>query len=226
MSFETPVLLIAWRRPHTTKEVIDSIRAVAPSRMFVACDGPDPRRSNEAGLVAGTRAMIANEIDWPCMIERRYSEENQGCRLGVSNAISWFFEQVDEGIILEDDCVPHPDFFPYCAELLGRYRDDSRIWCISGDNSAGIHLTGDWSYGFIRTPLIWGWATWRRAWKNYDDQMLGWSDVRATQLVEYIFNEPLERKLLTGFFDELLDADGPDTWGTRWSCSALLSSGL
>jgi hypothetical protein len=226
MSFETPVLLIAWRRPHTTRKVIDSIRAVAPSRMFVACDGPNPHRSNEAGLVAGTRAVIDREIDWPCMIERRYSEKNHGCRLGVSNAISWFFERVDEGIILEDDCVPHPDFFPYCAELLARYRDDSRIWCISGDNSAGIHLTGDWSYGFIRTPLIWGWATWRRAWKNYDDPMQAWRNIRATPLLECILSDRVERETLAAIFNRLTDFDQPDSWAYRWTCASLLNSGL
>ena len=130
MSFDTPLLLIAWRRPHTLRQVIDAIRPVAPTRIFVACDGPNPERPGEAEKVAATRAVIEQEINWPCQIERLYSDVNQGCRLGVSRAISWFFEQVEEGIILEDDCVPHPDFFIYCANLLERYRHDEHIWCI------------------------------------------------------------------------------------------------
>jgi len=113
MAFKTPVLLIAYRRPDTTKKVIDAIRVAAPERMFVACDDPNLKNPGEAEKVAATRALIEREIDWPCKIERRYSETNQGCKMGVSSAITWFFEQVEEGIIIEDDCVAHPDFFPY-----------------------------------------------------------------------------------------------------------------
>jgi len=111
---DTPLLLIAWRRPPTLRQVIDAIRPVAPTRLYVACDGPNPERPGEAKKVAATRAVIEQEIDWPCQIEKLYSDVNQGCRLGVSHAITWFFEQVEEGIILEDDYVPHPDFF-FCA---------------------------------------------------------------------------------------------------------------
>ena len=113
MSFDTPLLLITWRRPHTLRKVIDAIRPFAPSLLFVACDGPNPDRPGEVDKVAATRALIDNEIDWPCQISRLYSDANQGCRLGVSHAITWFFNHVEEGIILEDDCVPHPDFFAY-----------------------------------------------------------------------------------------------------------------
>ena len=134
MSMNTPLLLIAWRRPHTLRQVIDSIRAQAPTRLFVACDGPNPDRPGEADKVAATRSVIEEEIDWSCQINRLYSDTNQGCRLGVSRAIAWFFDHVEEGIILEDDCVPHPDFFLYCTTLLERYRHDTRIWCISGNN--------------------------------------------------------------------------------------------
>jgi hypothetical protein len=109
---DTPLLLIAWRRPHTLRLVIDAIRPVAPTRLYVACDGPNTERPGEAEKVAATRAVIEHEIDWPCQIERLYSDVNQGCRLGVSRAITWFFEQVEEGIILEDDCVPIPTSSP------------------------------------------------------------------------------------------------------------------
>jgi hypothetical protein len=113
----TPILLITWRRPHTLRQVIDTIRPVAPTHMFVACDGPNPERLGEAEKVAATRAVIEQEIDWSCQIERLYSDVNQGCRLGVSRAITWFFEQVEEGIMLEDD-VHQPTVFPYCPTLL------------------------------------------------------------------------------------------------------------
>ena len=107
----TPLLLIAWRRPHTLRQLIDAIRPLAPTRLYVACDGPNPDRPGEAQKVSETRKVIQHEIDWPCEIERNFSDVNQGCRLGVSRAISWFFSHVDEGIILEDDCIPSIKFF-------------------------------------------------------------------------------------------------------------------
>ncbi|OUT72277.1 MAG: hypothetical protein CBB79_06555, partial [Synechococcus sp. TMED19] len=132
MSFDIPVLLLTWRRPDTTKQVIEALRAVSPSHLYVASDGP--RSQAEARAVEATRDLISALIDWPCELRTRFIDHNQGCQLGVSSAISWFFENEEAGIILEDDCVPHPDFFTYCRALLMRYSYDTRIWCISGDN--------------------------------------------------------------------------------------------
>ena len=120
-----PVLILAWRRPHTLRQVINALRPIGLTQLYVACDGPNPDRLGEADKVEATRSLIDQEIDWPCEIHHLYSDVNQGCRLGVSRAITWFFEHVEEGIILEDDCVPHPDFFPYCQNLLDRYRYDN-----------------------------------------------------------------------------------------------------
>lgn len=121
-----------------------------PDRIFLACDGPNPNRPGEDALVLATREAMERSVTWECRIERRYAERNQGCRAGVRSAIDWFFEQVDEGIILEDDCVPHPDFFPYCAHLLNRNRDNPTVMHISGDNSTSVDWQGDDSYRFVR----------------------------------------------------------------------------
>ena len=145
MSFDVPILLIAWRRPHTLRQVIDAIRQVQPTRLYVACDGPIPDRPGEAEKVLATKNVIEDEINWKCHVEHLYSDVNQGCRLGVSRAVSWFFDQVEEGIILEDDCVPHPDFFTYCSTLLDRYRHDTRVWCVSGNNFQNGQWRGDGS---------------------------------------------------------------------------------
>ncbi|MCT0198162.1 glycosyltransferase family 2 protein [Synechococcus sp. CS-1325] len=222
----TPLLLIAWRRPQTLRQVIDAIRPVAPMRLFVACDGPNPERPGEAEKVAATRQVIEQEIDWPCQIERLYSEGNQGCRLGVSRAISWFFEQVEEGIILEDDCVPHPDFFPYCATLLERYRHDSRVWCISGDNFQNGQWRGDGSYYFSRYNHCWGWASWHRCWQHYDAELQQWPALRNSGLLESIYEDPLERQYWIDVWQRLVDADQPDTWDYQWTFACLANSGL
>jgi hypothetical protein len=226
MSMDTPVLLIAWRRPHTLRQVIDAIRPVTPTRLYVACDGPNPKRSGEAEKVAATRAVIEHEIDWPCQTERLYSDANQGCRLGVSRAISWFFEQVEEGIILEDDCVPHPDFFPYCITLLERYRHDTRVWCISGNNFQDGQWRGDGSYYFSRYNHCWGWASWSRCWQHYDANLSHWPALRDSGLLDTIFEYPVERNYWSSIWQRLLDAGEPDTWDYQWTFTCLANGGL
>jgi hypothetical protein len=154
---------------------------------------------------------------------------NQGCRLGVSLAITWFFEQVEEGIILEDDCVPHPDFFPYCATLLERYRHDTRVWCITGDNATRIKLASpDYSYGFIRYPLIWGWATWRRCWDAYRADFENLSEVASLPaFTSEIFNSNLQ--LATAkiqYWQGIKNGEGPDSWDAAWAYTCLVNSGM
>ena len=222
----TPILLIAWRRPHTLREVINAIRPVAPYRVFVACDGPNPNRLGEDEKVAATRAVIESEIDWPCQIERLYSDVNQGCRLGVSRAITWFFEQVEEGIILEDDCVPHPDFFTYCATLLKRYRDDTRVWCISGNNFQKGEWRGDGSYYFSRYNHCWGWASWRRCWIYYDADLSQWPKLRNSKLLKVIFEDSIERQYWTNIWQKLFETGQPDTWDYQWSFTCFVNGGL
>lgn len=222
----TPLLLITWRRPHTLRQVIDAIRPLAPTRLFIACDGPNSERPGEAEKVAATRALIELEIDWPCQIDRLYSDVNQGCRLGVSRAITWFFKQVEEGIILEDDCVPHPDFFLYCSELLERYRNDTRVWCISGDNFQNGQWRGDGSYYFSRYNHCWGWASWRRCWQHYDSDLSQWPALRESGLLDTIFEMPLERNYWSTKWQRLLIEGRPDTWDYQWTLTCLANSGL
>jgi hypothetical protein len=226
MSMDTPLLLIAWRRPHTLRQVIDAIRPVAPTRLYVACDGPNPERPGEAEKVAATRAVIEHQIDWPCQIERLYSDVNQGCNVGPIRAITWFFEQVEEGIILEDDCVPHPDFFPYCTTLLERYRHDTRVWCISGNNFQNGQWRGDGSYYFSRYNHCWGWASWRRCWNHYDSDLSQWPALRESALLGTIFEDPLELNYWSGIWQRLLNTSEPDTWDYQWTFTCLANSGL
>ena len=223
---DTPVLLIAWRRPQTLRQVINAIRPVAPTRMFVACDGPNPIRPGEAEKVEATRDLIEQEIDWPCQIERLYSDVNQGCRLGVSLAITWFFERVEEGIILEDDCVPHPDFFTYCQTLLDRYRTDTRVWCISGSNFQNGQWRGDGSYYFSRYNHCWGWASWRRCWQHYDTELSQWRFLRNSSLLKTVSEDPVERQYWSKIWQALLETGRPDTWDYQWTFTCVVNGGL
>lgn len=224
--FDTPVLLIAWRRPHTIRQVIESMRSIAPRRLYVACDGPSADRPGEAEKVLATRAVIDQEINWDCHVERLYADTNQGCKLGVSRAIGWFFDQVDEGIILEDDCVPHPDFFSFCSSLLERYRHDTRVWCINGNNFQKGQWRGDASYYFSRIPLIWGWATWRRCWMHYDRDLSLWPSLRDSGLLNSLLDDPMMRSYWSSIWQRLLDEDEPDTWDYQWSLTCVANGGL
>ncbi len=220
-------MLIAWRRPKTTAHVMTAIRAVRPAQLFIAVDGPDEeQRPGEAAKVSATIKTIEQQIDWPCHVERRYSTTNLGCRVGVTGAIDWFFEHVDEGIILEDDCVPHPEFFPYCAELLERFRDSPQVMCISGDNSAAVTPKGSPSYSFIRYPQIWGWATWRRAWNAYDRDLLRYQQARADGTWNKLVPDTLERKTFERVLNRMVERGEPDSWAYPWAATLLLEKGL
>lgn len=221
------ILLIAWRRPHTVREVLAAIRAYAPPRLFIACDGPSTERPGEAEKVAATRAVIENEIDWPCRVERLYSDVNQGCSVGPQRAISWFFDHVEEGIILEDDCVPHADFFPYCEQLLERYRHDERIWCISGTNFQDGQWHGDGSYYFSHNSHTWGWASWRRCWQRYDPLLLLWPKLRDSGLLTTIFSDPLERSFWSDLWQQTYEKKGDVSWWDyQWTFLCMSNSGL
>ncbi|QNI83318.1 nucleotide-diphospho-sugar transferase [Synechococcus sp. RS9907] len=176
--------------------------------------------------MAATRAVVEHEIDWPCQIERLYSDVNLGCRLGVSHAITWFFDQVEEGIILEDDCVPHPDFFFYCSSLLERFRHDTRVWCISGNNFQDGQWRGDGSYYFSNYNHCWGWSSWRRCWHHYDSDLRQWPALRESGLLDTIFEDPLEHKYWSCVWQRLLESGEPDTWDYQWMFTCLVNRGL
>jgi len=164
----TPILLNIFNRPDTTSQVIDAIRRVRPKRLFVAADGPHEGVTSDIASSASARE-IATAVDWDCDLQTLFRDSNLGCGLGPSSAISWFFENVEAGIVLEDDCVPDPTFFRFCQELLDFYRDVPRVMQVSGANFLRGVKRGEASYYFSRYPhCSGGWATWRRSWQLFD----------------------------------------------------------
>jgi hypothetical protein len=216
MALEVPILLIAFRRPDLTARVLEAIRQVRPRQLFVATDGPRAGVAGEADQVRRTRALIASTIDWPCRLERLDQPGNLGCRRGVVAALDWFFEQVSEGIILEDDILPDPSFFPYAAELLARYRHDATVGAICGA-SVGRPPGDGCSYRFSRFVPVWGWATWRRAWQRNDPDLQCWRrgnrDEALRQLRQWGGTRFARR--MAAFLDDV--AEGRcDTWDYGW----------
>jgi hypothetical protein len=168
------VLFLVFNRPDTTKLVLEAIGQARPPRLYVACDGPRMERQGEGEAVQQVRALIQDLVDWPCEVHTLYRDKNLGCKRAVASALDWFFEHEEAGIVLEDDCLPHPDFWPYCRELLDRYALDERIFMISGNNfQDGRQVTQDSYYASALTH-IWGWASWRRSWNKVDLDLPGY----------------------------------------------------
>jgi hypothetical protein len=159
-----PVLLLIFNRPDLAVAALAAIRAARPSRLYVAADGPRPGRPGEPELCERARRETLAAIDWPCEIKTLLRESNLGCARAVHGAVSWFFEQETEGIILEDDCIAAPAFFPFCSELLERYRTDRRVFAVAGDHFLGEDMPATPSYWFNGVFHVWGWASWRDRW--------------------------------------------------------------
>ena len=168
---ETPVLLIIFNRPNLTEKALNAIARVKPRRLFIAADGPRPSFPDDAGLCMHAR-QIATSVSWDCEISTLFQEKNIGCGRGPAGAIDWLFKNTKQGIILEDDCIPHPSFFKFCEELLHYYRDEPKVMHISGDNFQFGRKRGKASYYFSKYTHNSGWATWRRAWKYFDFSLL------------------------------------------------------
>ena len=224
--FNTPILMIVFNRPEQTREVFERVRQAQPPRLYIGADGPRPGKGEE-DKVAAVRAIV-EEVDWECEVFTLYQEENQGCAFAPPAAISWFFEHEEAGIILEDDCLPSMSFFGYCQEMLERYKNDQRIFMISGSNlQDGWQRDPEYSYYFSHLGLIWGWATWRRAWEYYDWNVKMFGEIRDKGLLEdYYWNQPSTQYVID-FLERVYNGEpGIDTWDYQWAFSIYANSGL
>jgi hypothetical protein len=220
---QTPVALLIFNRPETTARVFDQVRRARPERLLVIADGPRSGVEGEGERCERARA-VTEAIDWPCEVVREYADSNLGCKRRVSSGVSWVFEQVDEAIVLEDDCVPHPSFFPYCEELLDRYRADHRVMHISGDN-LGFGRRGEASYFFSRYPHVWGWASWRRAWRHYNPDLAEWSSSADQDRLLSTFEESAERRFWRRAWNASATGE-MDTWDYQWAFACVENGGL
>lgn len=221
----TPVAFIIFNRPDTTQLVFEAIAKARPTRLLVVSDGPRATRQGEDELVRKTRAII-DQVDWPCEVSCNYSDINLGCKKRVSSGIDWVFDQVEEAIILEDDCLPDPSFFRYCKELLESFRHDHRIGMISGDNFQWGKRRNKDSYYFSRYAHIWGWATWKDRWKDsYDVSMSTWPSLRDDGWLEDLLGSGEELGYWTKVFDKVA-AGEIDTWDFQWVYANWISGRL
>lgn len=212
-----------FRRPSLTRQVFSAIRQAKPPRLFVVADGP--RNEKEKNLCEQTRE-ITKLIDWDCEVLRNYSNTNLGCRNRISSGLDWAFGHVEEAIILEDDCLPHPSFFNYCESLLKRYRSDNRVMVISGSNFQEGKGETPYSYYFSKYNHCWGWATWSRAWKHWTFDKSKWAEFRDAGLMKSICSETKESDYWTHIFNKLFLEGIPDSWAYAWTFSCWSQGGL
>ncbi len=213
------VALILFRRPDQTARVYERIREARPPKLFLIADGPRPGNEDDARACEETRAVV-ERVDWPCEVVRDFADVNLGVKRRIPSGLDRVFEQVEEAIILEDDCLPHPTFFPYCDELLDHYREDERVVHISGSQLLRQVPAGA-SYHFSRYVHIWGWATWRRAWRLFDVDLPDWHAAsraeRRTRL-RRLFDTDDERRHWRFVWDR---SDEIDNWDAQWSYVGL-----
>ncbi|MHB8121803.1 MAG: glycosyltransferase family 2 protein [Desulfuromonadaceae bacterium] len=221
----TPVALLIFNRPETTARVFAAIRDARPAQLLVIADGPRAGYAADVTLCAKVRRIV-EQVDWPCDVMRNYSDVNLGCGVRPATGISWVFEQVEEAIILEDDCLPHPTFFRYCQELLERYRDDERIMHIAGNNSLVRSNNGEYSYYYSLFPHCWGWASWRRAWRNFDFDMELFPAVTAEGWLDCIFSDKDDSKIWSKKFMEVYGPHKKHIWDYQWTFACWTCSGL
>ena len=202
---DTPIAIIIFNRPQTTERVVDCIAAAKPKKLFVI-----------------------DHVDWECEVYKNYADTNLGCGQRPATGISWVFENTDRAIILEDDCVPHPSFFPFCEELLERYKDDERVMHISGRSVfPTMPEATKYSYYFSRALSGWGWATWARAWKHYDINIALWPELRNTLWLQDILGDNRAVKFFTDIFNHAFDRHGNlSYWDQQWNFTCWSQNGL
>jgi len=221
---KTTVALVLFNRPDMTEKVFQMVREVKPRKLLLIADGPRPNHPEDAEKCAAARAVV-EQVDWDCEVLRNYSDVNLGMRRREKSGFDWVFSEVEEAIILEDDTLPDPTFFRFCEELLEKYRNDTRVWLISGTNfQFGRKRTKD-TYYFGKFGFTWGWATWRRAWDFYDEEMKHWPKVRDEGWLKDILGDTKAERWWSKLFQETYEGS-ISTWDYQWLLSWWLQGGL
>lgn len=218
------ILFLVFNRPRITEQTFKTIRQSKPKRLYIAADGPRYDLHGEVEKCEEVR-QIATAVDWDCKVFTLFRDKHVGCKKAVSSAIDWFFSHEKEGIILEDDCLPSQSFFRYCQELLKRYRSDERIMHISGTNLHFGKVFGEGSYFFSRYNLIWGWATWRRAWNYYDVEMKSFPAFKKRYDLEQILSTYKELSRRMAVYDAVFKNE-IETWDFQWHYATRINNGL
>lgn len=229
--YEVPILLVLYNRPFETHYLFQQLRELQPTKLYVAADGPLDKDQQDASLCFRTRCVIMPE--WPCEVHNNFYDDHLGKSRLIYQAINWFFEKEEEGVILFDDCLPHLEFFAFCQELLERYRDDKRIFHIGGVNLRK-HLKAlkrkhkkhdDCSYYFSAYANVWGFATWKDRWQDFDMDISRLEKANFNQLVKNYTRRPIERRYWHRRYNLIQKTNEP-IWDYQYNFHIWQHSGL
>jgi hypothetical protein len=221
----TPVALIIFNRPDKTQRVFSEISKSKPPKLFIIADGPRDGNKDDIKKCEAARKIV-ERVDWDCKVYKNYSNINMGCGKRPPTGISWVFQNVDEAIILEDDCIPNSSFFKFCEALLEKYREDERIMTICGRNETYGLAKTSYSYSFRRMFSVWGWASWRRAWKHYDIEIKLWQELRDTSWLMDILGDIRGVEFWQTIFDKYYCNKNNDTWDYQWAFAIWAQNGF
>jgi hypothetical protein len=221
---DSAVLFVIFNRPDTTIKVFEQIRIARPRRLYIAADAPRDNYPADVILCQQSRDIV-NQVDWECEIKTLFRDKNAGCKDGVSSAVTWFFEHEEEGIILEDDCLPANSFFKFCDTLLARYRLDTRIRHITGCNLQQGKKWGNSSYYFSNMTHVWGWASWRRVWNDYDKYLQRYNASEIAEKFNNIYQDPMIADCWRNTFEEV-KAGKINAWGYQLDFANFFNNGL
>lgn len=224
MALNTPVLLITFNRPDHTCKVLEAIMAAQPKDLYVFQDGA--REGNEKDLVncPKVREVVQKLVEGTeTNLHTFYSERNLGCGPGPASAITWFFDNVEQGMIFEDDCLPSPTIFAFYEELLNRYKDDERISIITGTNALSRWRSQRHDYIFAKSGgMTMGcWASWRRAWKWFDWEVKSWGEQKNKEQLRRVVGEK-RFAFWKGLMDKLYANPPRDAWDYQWAYARVL----
>jgi len=223
--FNKPVVFIVFNRPKHTKKTFEIIKKIQPSQLFIIADGPRFEVKEDKKNCAKVREVIS-KINWNCKIYTNFSDINLGLKKRISTGLNWVFQNVEEAIILEDDCLADIDFFKFCEKLLDVYADNNKVWVISGNNFLRGNMFNNESYYFSKYAHIWGWATWRRAWKYYTDNIPFWNSWKNSNSWKLLIADKVERKFWEKIFNEVHYGKGNIAWDYAWLANIWYHKGL
>jgi len=223
--FSTPILFIIFNRADHTQLVFNEIKKQKPKKLFVFADGPRTENEEDQTKCKKTRTIISNQIDWDCSLETMFLDYNLGCGKGPAKAITWFFENVEEGIIIEDDCIPHPDFFDYCSILLEKYRSENRIMVIGATTYRDDYPCIN-SYTFSIYPTMAAWATWKRVWLKYDYNLSCFKREDVQKKLRKYFHSKFEYKSWMNLYDWIVEDNFETYWDWQMNFILYMNDGI
>lgn len=225
MQFDTPILFLTYNRISTSQKVFEAIREVRPSRLYFASNSANSEDPIEISKINEVRNLI-NKIDWNCQVQTLYQEKHLPVKVSIITSINWFFKNEEQGIILEDDCLPSIAFFKFAGELLVKYKYDMRVWHIGGVCTlSSENFSNEDSYYFSKFNHIWGWATWKSRWDHYDSTMPSYHRFIKDQCINNIFDSDKLCKMWIKYFDDAYN-NKINTWDYQWYFTTWINNGL